>query len=147
MNILLIAPASGPWRAVGRARLWNGRSFRFSLLSLLTVAAVTPREHRVEIVDEQLDEVPFERMPAGGRIDLVGITTMTAAAPRAYQLAARFRERGVPGVHLGTFAENANALRFFTGCGFARHGAPLRVPGFRTRGGARMHVQWMVRSL
>jgi ribosomal protein S18 acetylase RimI-like enzyme len=60
---------------------------------------------------------------------------------------ARLRERGVPGVHLGTFAENANALRFFGGCGFAPHGAPLRVPGFRTRGGARMHVQWMVRSL
>jgi ribosomal protein S18 acetylase RimI-like enzyme len=60
---------------------------------------------------------------------------------------ARLRERGVPGVHLGTFAENANALGFFARCGFARHGAPLRVPGFRTRAGARMHVQWMVRPL
>ena len=59
----------------------------------------------------------------------------------------RLRERGVPGVHLGTFAENAGALRFFSGFGFAHHGTPLPVPGFRTRGGARMHVQWMVRSL
>lgn len=96
MNILLIAPASGPWHQVGRARLWNGKSFRFSLLSLLTVAAATPARHRVAIVDEQLDDVPFDRMPGGGSIDLVGITAMTAAAPRAYELAARFRERGIP---------------------------------------------------
>jgi GNAT superfamily N-acetyltransferase len=53
----------------------------------------------------------------------------------------------VPGVHLGTFAENASALAFFEACGFARHGAPIRAPGFRTREGARMHVQWMVRSV
>jgi ribosomal protein S18 acetylase RimI-like enzyme len=59
----------------------------------------------------------------------------------------RLAERGVPGVHLGTFAENHAAIAFFEACGFARHGAPLRAPGFRTREGARMHVQWMVRSV
>ena len=37
MNILLIAPASGPWRAVGRRGFANGRTLRFSMLSLLTV--------------------------------------------------------------------------------------------------------------
>lgn len=96
MNILLVAPASGGWHGIGRNRVWNGRSFRFSLLSLLTVAAATPPGHRVEIVDEQVDRLDFDRMPSGGPIDLVGLTAMTAAAPRAYELAAAFRARGIP---------------------------------------------------
>jgi radical SAM superfamily enzyme YgiQ (UPF0313 family) len=91
MRILLIAPASGPWRHVGRSRWFNGKTFRFSLLSLLTVAAETPADARVQIVDEQIDEIPWD-----GDYDLVGITCMTAAAPRAYEIAGWFRTRGVP---------------------------------------------------
>ncbi len=60
---------------------------------------------------------------------------------------ARLDSAGVPGIHLGTFAENYSAIRFFESCGFARHGVAILVPGFRTRLGARMHSQWMVRSL
>lgn len=60
---------------------------------------------------------------------------------------ARLRELGSRGVHLGTFAENRNAIGFFEACGFERCGAPVAVPGFRTRTGHRMHTQWMVRSL
>lgn len=59
----------------------------------------------------------------------------------------RLRAVGSPGVHLGTFAENRNALPFFEACGFRRHGEPALVPGLRTREGRRMHVQWMVQSL
>ena len=59
----------------------------------------------------------------------------------------RLRGLGTPGVHLGTFAENHPAIRFFEACGLARHGAPRRAPGFRTRDGRRMHLQWMTRSL
>jgi ribosomal protein S18 acetylase RimI-like enzyme len=59
----------------------------------------------------------------------------------------RLRAAGSPGVHLGTFAENRNALPFFEACGFRRHADPTRVPGFRTREGRRMHIQWMVQSL
>jgi radical SAM superfamily enzyme YgiQ (UPF0313 family) len=91
MKLLLIAPASGHWRSVGRARLFNGRTFRFSLLSLLSVAAETPPEVDVQLVDEQVEDVPWD-----APVDLVGITCMTAAAPRAYEIAARFRQRGVP---------------------------------------------------
>ena len=74
MNVLLIAPASGGWHRIGRSRWFNGRTFRFSLLSLLTVAAETPAGHRVRIVDEQVDEIPWRE-----DWDLVGITSMTAA--------------------------------------------------------------------
>ncbi len=91
MRVLLIAPSSGKWRGVGRGRVFNGRTFRFSLLSLLAVAAETPEDVDVQIVDEQVDEVPLD-----GDFDLVGITCMTALAPRAYELAAAFRRRGIP---------------------------------------------------
>ena len=59
----------------------------------------------------------------------------------------RLRERGAPGVHLGTFFENHDAIAFFGSRGFRRYGGPMRVPGFRTRDRQRMHVQWMVQSL
>jgi radical SAM superfamily enzyme YgiQ (UPF0313 family) len=91
MNILLIAPSSGKWQRIGRSRIFNGKTFRFSLLSLLSVAADTPAEHSVQIIDEQFDDIPWD-----ADIDLVGITSMTALALRAYEIADAFRARGVP---------------------------------------------------
>ena len=102
MRILLIAPASGHWRGLGRKRLFNGKTFRFSMLSLLSVAALTPDAHTVRLIDEQLDEVPWDEP-----VDLVGITVMTATAPRAYELCRRFRAKGVP-VVLGGFHPTFN---------------------------------------
>lgn len=93
VKILLIAPASGKWRHVGRHRFLNGRTFRFSLLSLLAVAAESPPDADVHIVDEQVDDIPWD-----ADVDLVGITCMTALAPRAYEIARRFRERRIPTV-------------------------------------------------
>lgn len=91
MNILLIAPASGPWNGVGHRPLFSGRTFRFSMLSLLSVAAETPPGTTLRIVDEQVEGIPWDE-----RFDLVGITAMTAAAPRAYAIADRFRFMGIP---------------------------------------------------
>jgi GNAT superfamily N-acetyltransferase len=59
----------------------------------------------------------------------------------------QLRGLGSPGCHLGTLAENRDAIAFFERMGFARHGAPVLVPGMRTRAGGRMHQQLMVRSL
>ena len=91
MKILLIAPASGRWQHVGKHRFLNGRTFRFSLLSLLSVAAESPPDAEVRIVDEQIDDIPWD-----ADVDLIGITCMTALAPRVYEIARRFRERGIP---------------------------------------------------
>lgn len=91
MNLLLIAPSSGPWRHIGRRTLFNGRTFRFSLLSLLSVAAQTPADVRIRIVDEQIEDIPWD-----AEADLVGITNMTALAPRAYEIADAFSARGIP---------------------------------------------------
>ncbi len=102
MRILLIAPASGRWRGLGRKRVFNGKTFRFSMLSLLSVAALTPQAHRVTLIDEQIDDIPWD-----DPFDLVGITVMTATAPRSYEIGRRFRERGIP-VVLGGFHPTFN---------------------------------------
>jgi radical SAM superfamily enzyme YgiQ (UPF0313 family) len=102
MRILLVAPASGHWRGLGKKRLFNGKTFRFSMLSLLGVAALTPGAHDVRLIDEQLEDVPWEEP-----IDLVGITVMTATAPRAYELCRECRRRGIP-VVLGGFHPTFN---------------------------------------
>ncbi len=59
MKILLIAPTSGKWKKAARAKLFNGKTFRFSLLSLLSVAAETPQDVKVRIVDEQAESIPW----------------------------------------------------------------------------------------
>ena len=91
MKILLIAPASGKWRHVGRSRLCSGKTFRFSMLSLLSVAAESPEDAIIQIVDEQIEDIPWD-----ADVDLVGITCMTALAPRAYEIAQHFRQRNIP---------------------------------------------------
>jgi len=106
MKVLLIAPASERWRKVGKNRIFNGKTFRFSMLSLLTVAAETPPDVNIKIIDEQIEEIPWDA-PA----DLVGITCMTALAPRAYEIAGEFRKRNIPvvlgGMHPTLCAEEA----------------------------------------
>ncbi|MBN1906235.1 MAG: cobalamin-dependent protein [Deltaproteobacteria bacterium] len=91
MKILLIAPASGRWKKIGNSPIFNGKAFRFSLLSLLSVAAETPGDIEIKIIDEQVDDIPWEQ-----KFDLVGITCMTALAERAYEISAGFRKRGIP---------------------------------------------------
>ena len=61
------------------------------MLSLLAVAAECPADTNLRIVDEQIEEIPW-----GDSFDLVGITCMTAAAPRAYEIGDRFRKRRIP---------------------------------------------------
>ena len=98
MKILLVAPACGNWKGIGRKHIFNGKVFRFSMLPLLTVAGITPEEHQVKIIDEQLEDIPFKE-----RFDLVGINCMAATAPRAFEIASYFQQKGIPvvlgGVH------------------------------------------------
>ncbi|MCP4351527.1 MAG: B12-binding domain-containing radical SAM protein [Desulfobacterales bacterium] len=91
MKLMLIAPASGKWQKVAETKLFNGRLFRFSLLSLLSVAAETPPDTEIQIVDEQIENIPWD-----AEVDLVGITCMTATAPRAYEISRRFRQQNIP---------------------------------------------------
>ncbi len=70
-------------------------------LSLATVAALTPPEVRISFSDDLINPLDLD----GGlkAVDLVGITCSTKTAPRAYQIARAYRERGIPvvlgGIH------------------------------------------------
>lgn len=55
------------------------------------LAARTPPEIQLELVDERLSPVPYD-----APTDLVAITVETYNARHSYQIATRFRKRGVP---------------------------------------------------
>jgi ribosomal protein S18 acetylase RimI-like enzyme len=92
--------------------------------------------------------VDHERFPADLHIDFLPTARGIGVGRRMVtEWLDRLRADGVPGVHLGTWGENAPALAFFTSLGFERAGDPGRSPGFRQRDGSRCTVQWMTRSL
>jgi radical SAM superfamily enzyme YgiQ (UPF0313 family) len=64
----------------------GSRYFRFSMLSSLYVAAAMPPGVETRLVDEDIRAVDFD-----ADADLIGITFMTYNAPRAYEIADRFR--------------------------------------------------------
>ncbi len=88
MKLLLISPEVQD--STFRFTPKEVRAFWFPRLSLPLLAALTPPEIEVRIVDECVEEVDFEE-PA----HLVGISLMTYMAPRGYEIAAAFRSRGI----------------------------------------------------
>jgi radical SAM superfamily enzyme YgiQ (UPF0313 family) len=99
MKILLISPERE--RKKEEAFL-----FRLGFLNLPCVAAVTPPEIEVRIVDEAYERINFD-----AKVDLVGIAAQTPVAPQAYRIAEEFRKRGVPvvmgGVHASVLPDEA----------------------------------------
>ncbi len=75
-------------------------------LTLPYLAALTPREWEVTLLDEQSADVDFK-----AAADLVAITAWTINSFRAYEIADRYRERGVPvimgGPHTYFYSEEA----------------------------------------
>lgn len=82
------------------------RSFWFPRLSLPVLAAYTPPEVEVRLLDESIEDIDFDE-----EVDLVGISVMTFLAPRAYEIAREFRARGVKvvlgGIHPTAVPEEA----------------------------------------
>jgi len=95
VKLLLVAPG---WP---KGRLWGEIGFKFPSLSLAALAAVTPRQWQVGLVDENIEAIDFDT-----DADLVAVTAMTPQAPRAYRIADAFRERGVSVVMGGFHASN-----------------------------------------
>ncbi len=73
----------------------------FAHLTLTTLAALTPPDIEVKITDENVEPIDFEE-----DVDLVGVTGMVMHAPRAYHIAQRFRQRGIPVVMGGPHASS-----------------------------------------
>ncbi len=82
------------------------KSFWFAKLTLPHLAALTPEDIEVKLIDEAVDPINFD-----DQIDLVGITVNTYLAARAYEISAEFRKRDVPvvlgGVHPSLYPEEA----------------------------------------
>ncbi len=97
MKILLIHPQDYLHR---RSTGIYGRNLRYAPLTMPTLKALVPAElgATVRIVNEMVEDPDFTA-PA----DLVGITAITGTAPRAFEIAERFRARGTTvvlgGVH------------------------------------------------
>jgi radical SAM superfamily enzyme YgiQ (UPF0313 family) len=111
MKILLILPAVEHLRVTTPGAAPTKRAMlRFSILPLTVVAALTPGEHEVSICDENVEAIDWDC-----DADVVGVTFMTALAPRAYQIAAAFRARGkvvVAGGYHATLCPDEAALHF-----------------------------------
>ncbi len=78
-------------------------------LALPTLAAHTPSHHEVKIIDEEIEKIDFDEP-----VDLVGVTSMTFKAKRAYEIASEFKERGAKVVMGGIHASMCpdEALRY-----------------------------------
>jgi radical SAM superfamily enzyme YgiQ (UPF0313 family) len=77
------------------------KSIWFARLTLTTLAALTPPDIEVLITDENVEPIDFDE-----DVDLVGVTGMVMHAPRAYEIARRFRDRGIPVVMGGPHASS-----------------------------------------
>ena len=73
----------------------------FARLTLTALAALTPPGNEVKITDENIGPIDFDE-----EVDLVGVTGMVMHAKRAYEIAHRFRQRGVPVVMGGPHASS-----------------------------------------
>ncbi|MGD0539988.1 MAG: radical SAM protein [Tepidisphaeraceae bacterium] len=104
MRLCLINPGN-PLVSMSQPSRW--RKYRvWKPLGLLTIAALTPAQWEVSIIDENMGVPDYAHMP---RPDLVGITAFTSQAPRAYEIAAVFRKFGVPVVMGGIHASMCTA--------------------------------------
>lgn len=92
-TLLLINPANPL-----RPGFHINRATRNQPLSLGIIAALTPDSWKIKIIDENFR--PFRYYEA----DLVGITAFTSTAPRAYELAAIYRKKGVKTIMGGIHA-------------------------------------------
>jgi radical SAM superfamily enzyme YgiQ (UPF0313 family) len=99
MKVLLISPCRSQ-------KASQQKSVIFPQLALDLLAGLTPPEHEVSIVEEEYEEIRLD-----ADCELVGISCMTSNAPRAYELAKEFRERGkavvLGGIHPTILPEEA----------------------------------------
>ena len=74
-------------------------------LALAIIASYTPSHWKIKIIDENYQTFHFRDA------DLVGITSFTPSAPRAYEIAQQYRQRGIPvvfgGIHASMCPEEA----------------------------------------
>ncbi len=90
MKILYVAPHPN-------AKYGLFTRFTYPSLTLKQLAAITPPEHSIEIVDERIEKINFKKS-----YDAVGISCMTYNSLRGYEVAEEFRKQKIP-VFLGGY--------------------------------------------
>jgi radical SAM superfamily enzyme YgiQ (UPF0313 family) len=129
LHIELICPRGPLYRH--RGGIWK-KTMRYAPLTLTTLASLVPQEisARVRITDEGVEEIDPDRIEA----DLVGITAITGTAPRAYEIAASLRRRGIPvvigGVHPTLMPEETMRHADSTVVGYAEESWPQLLRDF-----------------
>ena len=88
LRIALLSPKGPLYRHRGGI---YPRNLRYMPLTLPTLAALVPDDLNAEVrcIDEGIQDIPDDL-----DADLIGLTAITGTAPRAYELARRFRSRG-----------------------------------------------------
>ena len=131
MKIVLISPKGPLYRY--RGGIFR-RSLRYAPLTLTTLAALVPRQlgASVEVFDEGIEDIDV-----GLEADLIGMTVITGNAPRAYELAEHFRERGIPvvlgGPHITLLPEEAQRHADAIVTGYAEETWPQLLDDFSAR--------------
>ncbi len=141
MRIVLISPKGPLYRH--RGGIFK-RSLRYKPLTLTTLAALVPPELDADIrlIDEGIEDVD----PATIQADLVGLTVITGTAPRSYELAAAFRDRGIPvvlgGPHVTLVPDDAQPHADAIVVGYAEDSWPELLRDFSGDGGRSMRPRY-----
>jgi radical SAM superfamily enzyme YgiQ (UPF0313 family) len=99
---------------------------------LRILASLIPAELNVEVElrDENIETIDFDKISS----DIVGISVLTANAPRAYSIADRLRQRGITvvmgGYHVSVLPQEALQHADAVVIGFAEHSFPQLMRDF-----------------
>jgi len=106
MKLLLIGPVTTARTLAATERKKLRQGIGYPSMGLTTVAALTPPDIEVQVIDESVEDIDFDITP-----DLVGITVEAPTAPYAYELASYYRKKNVPvvlgGIHTSLNPEEA----------------------------------------
>ncbi len=129
LRIVLLSPRGPLYRH--RGGIWK-KTMRYAPLTLTTLASLIPPEIPADVIviDEGVDEIHPDRIDA----DLAGISAITGTAPRAYEISAQLRHRGIPvvlgGVHPTLVPEEAMQHADSTVVGYAEESWPQLLRDF-----------------
>ena len=110
-RVLIVQPSH--YRSPNDHTVFKARRRALVPLTLPYLAALTPPDWQVTLVDEQLEDIDFE-----APVDLVALSAWTVHSLRAYDIAAQFRRRGITVImggphvffHAGEAAQHCDAI-------------------------------------
>jgi radical SAM superfamily enzyme YgiQ (UPF0313 family) len=92
-DIVLINPRFNPsYWGMDYALPFLGAKAILPVINLALLAALTPRAHNVTLIDENVDEIDFDRC---ARADIVGITGMNVQRVRMHEILSELKARHV----------------------------------------------------